>query len=310
MFNINLKESTIYNFPHTFIGKKNEPVIIKPLDEKMHRQLMDMYLTRVPRNSFGGLPPIRDEVCIKWIQGMIDTGINLVALSFEAGIVGHGAIFPMNETMCELLLVIPPKYQHSGIGTQLTRCIIQLAYELCFERIWLYGEMKDQTAKHVYKKCGFEYLSPDRITEVEMIFDLRRYQKTMNVKVKQIMSKNVVTLSRDRSCLDALDIFIKYNFGALPIVDGGNHVIGILTETDLIVETNLNLKVGDIQTMEVVTVHEDAQIEKVIRLFQSKNLRCVPVVNSKMKLVGIVGRKDILSYYFLKFRLGLDFKDA
>jgi CBS domain-containing protein len=44
-------------------------------------------------------------------------------------------------------------------------------------------------------------------------------------------------------------------------------------------------------------------------MFMSKRVRCIPVVNNKKQLVGIVGRKDILSYYFLKFRLGLDFKE-
>jgi CBS domain-containing protein len=94
----------------------------------------------------------------------------------------------------------------------------------------------------------------------------------------------------------------------LPVVDGDNRVLGIITETDLLVETNLNLKVGDIQTMEVVTVHEDTSLEKIIRMFMSKRVRCIPVVNNRKQLVGIVGRKDVLSYYFLKFRLGLDFK--
>jgi CBS domain-containing protein len=59
--------------------------------------------------------------------------------------------------------------------------------------------------------------------------------------------------------------------------------------------------------MEVVTVHEGSNIEKLIRLFQSMRLRGIPVINDEKKLVGIVGRKDILSYYYLKFRLGLDF---
>jgi IMP dehydrogenase len=117
----------------------------------------------------------------------------------------------------------------------------------------------------------------------------------------------VVTLDRNSSCLEALDIFIRHNFGALPVIDEEGSVIGILSETDLIIETNLNLRVGDILTMEVVTVHEGSNIEKLIRLFQSMRLRCIPVINDEKKLVGIVGRKDILSYYYLKFRLGLDF---
>lgn len=307
---LRLEETTIYHFPYTFLTRRNEPVIIQPIDDKTLPQLTEMYLHSVPRNSFDGLPPIRDDRCRFWVHGMAEQGINLVALSISRGVVGHAALFPISETVCEMLLVVSPQFQNLGIGTQLTRCIIQLANELCLERIWLYGEMKDQNAKHVYKKCGFEYLSPHYIEEVEMVFDLKRYQKTMNVKVCQIMNKNVVTLSRNRTCIEALDIFIRNNFGALPVVDEEGCVIGILSETDLITETNLNLRVGDILTMDVVTVREDSNIEKLIRLFHSMGLRCVPVVNGEGRLVGIVGRKDILSYYYLKFRLGLDFKDV
>jgi CBS domain-containing protein/GNAT superfamily N-acetyltransferase len=307
---LSFNETTIYSFPHTFLTRRNEPIIIKPIDDKTLLQLLDMYLQKVPRNSFDGLPPIRDDRCRAWVLDMDERGINLVALSIARGVVGHAALFPISEKVCEMLLVVSPEFQNLGIGTQLTRCIIQLANELCLERIWLYGEMKDQNAKHVYKKCGFEYLSPHYIEEVEMVFDLKRYQKTMNLKVSQIMNKNVVTLSRNKTCLEALDIFMRNNFGALPVVDEAGRVSGILSETDLISETNLNLRVGDILTMDVVTVREDSNIEKLIRLFQSMRLRCIPVVNGESKLVGIVGRKDILSYYYLKFRLGLDFKDA
>jgi len=307
---LSFNETTIYNFPHTFLTRHNEPIIIKPVDDKTLPQLTDMYLQSVPRNSFDGLPPIRDDRCRAWVHDMTERGINLVALSIKKGVVGHAALFPISEKVSEMLLVVSPHFQNLGIGTQLTRCIIQLANELCLERIWLYGEMKDQNAKHVYKKCGFEYLSPDHIEEVEMVFDLKRYQKTLDVKVSQIMNKKVVTLDRNSSCLEALDIFIRNHFGALPVIDEDKRVIGILSETDLVIETNLNLRVGDILTMDVVTVHEDSNIEKLIRLFQSMRLRSIPVVNGENRLVGIVGRKDILGYYYLKFRLGLDFEDA
>jgi CBS domain-containing protein/N-acetylglutamate synthase-like GNAT family acetyltransferase len=307
---LSLKETTIHNFPHTFLTRRSEPIIIRPADDNTCQQLTEMYLHSVPRNSFDGLPPIRDERCRTWVQDMTERGVNLVALSVANGVVGHAALFPISEKVCEMLLVVSPHFQNMGIGTQLTRCIIQLANELCLEKIWLYGEMKDQNAKHVYKKCGFEYLSPDYIEEVEMIFDLKRYHKTMDITVGQIMNRNVVTLKRKRTCFEALELFIRHNLGALPVIDEENRVIGILSETDLVTETNLNLRVGDILTMEVVTVNENSNIEKLIRLFQSMRLRCIPVVDDEEKLVGIVGRKDILSYYYLKFRLGLDFKES
>jgi hypothetical protein len=132
--NQNIQETTLYNSPQTFLDKKNEPIIIKLLDNSAHHQLFDMYLHQVPRNSFDGLPPIRDDACTKWVQGMIDSGIHLGAFSIEEGLVGHAALFPMNEHTCEMFLVVAPYYQHAGIGSQLTRCTIQLANELHYEK--------------------------------------------------------------------------------------------------------------------------------------------------------------------------------
>ena len=44
-------------------------------------------------------------------------------------------------------------------------------------------------------------------------------------------------------------------------------------------------------------VQEGCDLSKVIRLFHSRKLRCIPVVDARKQLVGIVGRRDILTHY-------------
>jgi CBS-domain-containing membrane protein len=61
--------------------------------------------------------------------------------------------------------------------------------------------------------------------------------------------------------------------------------------------SNVGRSVGDIQTRAVISVQEDCTIAKVVRMFESKKLRCLPVLDGGKKLVGVVGRKDILAYY-------------
>ena len=51
-----LEESTIYSFPHAFINKKGEPILITTLDDKRCQRLIEMYLAYEPRGSFQGLP--------------------------------------------------------------------------------------------------------------------------------------------------------------------------------------------------------------------------------------------------------------
>lgn len=65
---------------------------------------------------------------------------------------------------------------------------------------------------------------------------------------------------------------------------------------------NLDAKVHEVHTRDVVSVRSDATIGKVIRLFLSMRIRCIPVVDNEMKLAGIVGRKDILAYYASGFQ--------
>ncbi|MGA2059164.1 MAG: GNAT family N-acetyltransferase [Thermoguttaceae bacterium] len=291
------EESTIYRKPRAFITKKGEAILIRMLDEKICQSMIAMYLAFQPRNSFQGLPPVTDEACTKWVQHMIGNGINIVALSFGDGAVGHAALFPMDNEVCEMFVVVSPPFQNTGIGTQLTRCSVQLAYEIGFDRIWLPVECTNVRARHVYKKCGFENLPGRDLRELDMSLDLKRYHKLVQATVSGIMNRNVIIIRHNQSCKDALEIFVNQRVASLPVVDEQGELMGIISETDLMFPSNIARNVSDIETMEVVTVREDCTIAKVVRMFESKRIRCIPVVDGHKKLVGVVGRKDVLAYY-------------
>jgi CBS domain-containing protein/RimJ/RimL family protein N-acetyltransferase len=292
-----LEESTIYCFPHAFINRKGEPILIATLDDKRCQRLIEMYLAYQPRSSFQGLPPIKDEACVKWVQYMIGNGINLVALSFGEGVVGHVALFPANDLVCEILVVVSPPFQDTGIGTELVRCGVQLAHEIGFERVQLSVEATNVKAKHVYRKCGFESLSGDRPSEVDMVLDLKRYRATLDVTVAEIMNTSLLTLDPDQPCKAALEIFLKSHVGSLPVVDADGKLVGILSKTDLLLPAKIAKRVRDILTRQVLTVRGDCPVAKVVRMFQSTRVRCIPVVDREMKLVGVVGRQDVLAHY-------------
>jgi N-acetylglutamate synthase-like GNAT family acetyltransferase len=107
------------------------------------------------------------------VQEMIATGVNLIAVS-NSGIVGHTALFPINDRKCELLVVVWPQFQNIGIGTELTRGCVDMACELGFEQIWLPVDSTNLRARHIYAKCGFEYRSPEHSRELDMVCDLSR----------------------------------------------------------------------------------------------------------------------------------------
>jgi len=294
---INPQQTSIFNAPHAFVDKRGEPVLIQPLTAKLHDRLVQLYLDYEPRDSFSGLPPILDHECIKWVQGMIHEGVNIVAISFDKGIVGHGAIFPMDAVRCEMLVAIAPGYQNVGIGTQLTRGIIQLAFELEFERIWLSVEVTNQIARHVYQKCGFEYISHSEVDELEMILDLRHYHQMANTAVGSVMTTQVIAIHKGMTCRDAIDAFVKNHVASLPVVDDSNQLVGIVTETDMLMVGSSSQKVMDVLTKQVITVQPSCSVSRVMRLFQSRKVRCIPVVDDNRKLIGVIGRKEVLACY-------------
>jgi CBS domain-containing protein/GNAT superfamily N-acetyltransferase len=295
--NRRVEDSTIYSYPHAFINRKGEPILVTTLDDRRCERLIEMYVAYEPKGSFQGLPPMKREACVKWVQYMIGNGINLVALSFGEGVAGHVALFPADDQVCEMLVVVSPALQNTGIGTELVRSSIQLGHEIGFERIVLSVEATNVKARHVYKKCGFEHRSRNHAREVDMVLDLKRFRDTVNVTVAEIMNTGVITISPDQPCRAALDVFLGRHVGTLPVVDKDGKLVGILSKTDLLLPAKIAKTVGEVLTRQVVTGRGDFPVAKVVRMFQSTRVRCLPVVDREMKLVGVVGRQDILAHY-------------
>ncbi len=75
-----------------------------------------------------------------------------------------------------MLVVVWPRFQNIGIGTELTRCCVQMARKLGFEKLWLPVDCTNLRARHIYVKCGFEYTSTRESRELDMVCDLSRCQ--------------------------------------------------------------------------------------------------------------------------------------
>jgi len=292
-----LADTTIENFPHAFINRRGEPVLIKPLGDKRRSQLLRMYLHFEPRPCFSGLPPAGDDACNRWVDGMCAEAVNLVALSFDAGVVGHTALFPIDREACEMVCALARRYRHIGIGTELTRCVCQLGHELGFETIKLHVQARNHVARHVYEKCGFQYSTRGMVDELDMSLDLTGRQPMDDVRVGDIMNRAVVSIGPRMSCREAMRVFLNATVATLPVVNERDELVGILSETDLIAGGNLHKKVSEVLTRDVVAVPEGCRIAKLVPLFRSRKLRCIPVLNGRRKLIGVVGRRDILAYY-------------
>jgi len=118
------------------------------------------------------------------------------------------------------------------------------------------------------------------------------------ITVKTIMTTDVKFVRTETSILDALDLLGKSEVSGLPVVDESNHVVGVLTEKDvleILIHNNLDVKnkVGDYMTREVICFQEEDNVIDVCKFFIRSHVRRVPIVREGM-LVGIVSRHDIV----------------
>ena len=117
------------------------------------------------------------------------------------------------------------------------------------------------------------------------------------LKVKRAengMITNPITLSKDATVQDALDIMKSYGIGGIPIVEEDKTLVGIITNRDLRFERNSNRKLNEIMTTKLVTVVDATSFEKAADILQQNRIEKLPVVDKTNKLIGLITYRDII----------------
>ncbi len=152
------------------------------------------------------------------------------------------------------------------------------------------------------------------------------------MKVRDVMSKNVVTVRPDTSFREIGDIIFgkhsQHKFSSVPVVDKDGRLLGIVTEKDLlrrlypsqaeliedffnasnftVMETSIyevaKMPAEKIMGKKPVTVTPDTLLMKAGSLMLSHNKRRLPVVDDKGKLAGVISQGDIFRTIFGKLK--------
>ena len=115
--------------------------------------------------------------------------------------------------------------------------------------------------------------------------------------VKEIMTRNVVTVDRNATVFDACNIYKDRKIGCLIVTDEGK-CVGMVTERDLIERTICQRRdpektlIEEIMTSDLITVHALDKLEKAIELLEFYQIKKIPVVKNE-DIVGILTVTDI-----------------
>ena len=112
-------------------------------------------------------------------------------------------------------------------------------------------------------------------------------------------NRQIWTISKDQSVMQALVLMSEKNIGAIIIVDNNDFPIGIFSERDYARKIILKGKsskdtlLDEVMTKELITVTRDYKIDQCMEIMTEKRIRHLPVLENK-KIVGIISIGDVL----------------
>ena len=114
----------------------------------------------------------------------------------------------------------------------------------------------------------------------------------------RLMTTEYIALKENQTAATALEIVRRRardteTIYSLYVTDAQRCLTGILSLRDL-VTADLNARIGDVMTGDVLSVATDTDQEKVARTIQRYDFLAVPVVDSEQRLVGIVTVDDVI----------------
>ncbi len=115
------------------------------------------------------------------------------------------------------------------------------------------------------------------------------------MKVEQIMSSPVRSVSPDLSVMDASSIMETENIRRLVVLDKGRS-IGIITQTDVVralASYTLTKEISEIMTNDVVVIASSASVRAAAELMASKDISCL-VATKNGAVVGVFTERDLL----------------
>ncbi|MCK5581221.1 MAG: CBS domain-containing protein [Candidatus Omnitrophica bacterium] len=135
------------------------------------------------------------------------------------------------------------------------------------------------------------------------------------ILAKDVMSEHVAVIYEDMLIRQVAHLMLRDRVSSFPVVSEDIGVVGIISITDLFrildqaydtddavdlkrrVNRFKELPVRDVMSRKVVSISPETTLDEIVHILVDQNVHSFPVMEQK-KLVGIVGRHDILNAVF------------
>ncbi len=150
--------------------------------------------------------------------------------------------------------------------------------------------------------------------------------KLMKKTVGELMTAKVISVTETDGLKKVFELMEKHGILGLPVVDEGNRVVGIVTQSDLIrrmaslqppaafpllgsivyfqspehfnqsLKEHLARTAGEVMVRDVATIGQENTLKQAIDLMAARKVNRLPVLDAKGKLSGILTRTDLVGH--------------
>jgi CBS domain-containing membrane protein len=137
------------------------------------------------------------------------------------------------------------------------------------------------------------------------------------IVVRDVMTRNVIKVREDADLNEVTTLLSENRISGLPVVDGQDRVIGMITEADVLAMAGMkkghafkdvirhllgeplsgpkrSKRLRDVMTSPAITTGPEADIREIALTLDEKRIKRLPVVDEQGRLIGVISRADIV----------------
>ena len=120
--------------------------------------------------------------------------------------------------------------------------------------------------------------------------------------VAMAMTVSPVVISEDQAIAGVAELLAGYEISALPVVDRGDHLVGVISATDLVRLQGAALPwtgwhgliVRDLMTRPAQTIDGEASLDDAARLMTAMGVHRLVVVDVDRTPIGVISQGDLV----------------
>ena len=170
--------------------------------------------------------------------------------------------------------------------------------------------LKTKLTKKISLNIPLMSASMDTVTESKMAIAMAREggigiihknmtiaEQAMEVDRVKRQENGVITdpifLNEDNTVKQALELMAKYRISGVPVTRG-TKLVGIITNRDIVFETNYDKKINGVMTKSpLITAKEGTTLEEALEILKKHKIEKLPLIDDDNNLKGLITIKDI-----------------